>query len=174
MGKKKHGGQGGDEGDDVETSEAAENNEALTAPEGAEGITQAGTEAAPLPSAEEQKETDKLMKSLGLASEAKPDRKQLKGEKFPNIGDRVHFVLPGGNTRGAHRPFDITSVQDQLRNTVNGIVLMEPGDSYRTDTHSFEANIPYGPEGNIGTWHYPEKAVKARQEANEVEDKAKA
>lgn len=178
MGKKKHGGNGGGpemetetDGTTTEVSETTE--EALAQPEGTEGTSQAGTEGAPTPTDKEQSYTEKMMKKLGLESKsAEPDRDQLKGVTPPCIGDTVHYVLPHGNTRGAHRPLQITSLIVASRNFVNGVVTLEDGDNYLHDTHAFVAEIAYGPEGTVNTWHYPEEAVKARQEANEAEDKA--
>lgn len=89
---------------------------------------------------------------------AKPDEAQLSGAKMPAIGDVVHYVLHFQPKQGTHRPMTVTSIAREDRASVNGQVMLEPGDMLG-DNILFVQTAPYSPDGAVGTWHYAEDAA---------------
>lgn len=152
---------------------ADELNEATKPPEGQEGVPQ--QETTPRPTLKQHKRTDKIarrMAKLGLTT-AEPDQEQLEAKKSPNVGEIVHYVIETPTKRGEHRPMVVTAVDSLSRNSINGIVYLEPADLFG-DTHMFKSQVPYGPEAQLATWHFPEEAVNDLKEkiaADEEDDK---
>ena len=155
----------------------------LTVEPGTETVTETTTETTDpvdgttkvvetTPKIPRKKTASEKLALLGIGEPAKPDREQLAGEKFPQCGQLVHFVMNVGASRGKHRPLMITSVNSPTLTTVNGQVHIEPGDArlaYGTNV-LFEYGVPYDPNGRPGSWHYPEDAAQERLAQNRIED----
>ena len=86
-----------------------------------------------------------------MATKAKTAEKKVPGL---TSGRMVHYVIPNGKLTGQHQPGVVVDVHDYMTGEVDLLVFMN------TDVHNLPQvpHVIYSTGGELGTWHYIEKA----------------
>lgn len=81
--------------------------------------------------------------------------------ELPTAGRIVHYVLPGGPSKGKHRPGMVVDASEQIADLQ---VSVAPGDRGNWQPgragETLFCRASYSEKPRLGTWHWPERQTE--------------